>query len=322
MSRSGSPVFAPPPFIFLGALALVPALLAACLSPEPRDILFQAQRPGGTEDIYALRLRDGAIRRLVRADTFSSRSLAAWSPDGRAIAFTREFGDTAQLYVLDSLSGTPRRIVGGTLGFIAFPDWSPDGTRILFSAGTHERYAVYLIGADGSGLRPLLRDTVTYRSPSWSPDGSEFAVSSYRNGRSEIRIVNLATGAQRTALVADSTYVDFAQWSPRGHELLMTVYRGTQALYDPEPREPVSSLAVLNLETGRFTAITDGRGLNNYGRWSRDGRWIVFQSNRYEATRSDSIPLLERLEVYIVRRDGKQLRRLTTNTWFDGHPSW
>jgi Tol biopolymer transport system component len=152
-------------------------LLAACLSPEPRDILFQAQQPGETEDIYALRLRDGAIRRLVRADTFSSRSLAAWSPDGRAIAFTREFGDTAQLYVLDSLSGTPRRIVGGTLGFIAFPDWSPDGTRILFSAGTHERYGVYLIGADGSGLRPVLRDTVTYRSPSWSPDGSEFAVS-------------------------------------------------------------------------------------------------------------------------------------------------
>ena len=224
--------------------------------------------------------------------------------------------------MLDSLSGTPRRIVGGTLGFIAFPDWSPDGTRILFSAGTHERYGVYLIGADGSGLRPLLRDTVTYRSPSWSPDGSEFAVSSYRNGRSEIRIVNLATGAQRTALVADSTYVDFAQWSPRGDQLLMTVYRGTQSLYDPEPREPVSSLAVLNLETGRFTAITDGRGLNNYGRWSRDGRWIVFQSNRYEVTRSDSIPVLESLEVYIVRRDGKQLRRLTTNTWFDGHPSW
>lgn len=298
------------------------AFLAACFSPEPRDILFQAQQPGGTEDLYALRARDGAIRRLVRADTFSSRSLAAWSPDGRAIAFTREFGDTAQLYVLDSLSGTPRRIVGGTLGFIAFPDWSPDGTRILFSAGTHERYGVYLIGADGSGLRPVLQDTLTYRSPSWSPDGSEFAVSSYRNGRSEIVVVNLTTGARRRVLRPDSAYVDFAQWSPRGNELLMTVYRGTQPLYAPEPREYGSSLAVLDLGTGRFIAVTDSRGLNNYGRWSRDGRWIVFQSNRYESVRSDSVPLLESLEVYIVRRDGTGLRRLTTNTWFDGHPSW
>ena len=35
-----------------------------------------------------------------------------------------------------------------------------------------------------------------------------------------------------------------------------------------------------------------------------------------------SVPLLESVEVYIVRRDGTRLRRLTTNTWFAGHPSW
>src|SRR4051794_4492375 len=113
-----------------GTVAACAMFLAACLSSEPRDILFQAQQPGGTEDLYALRPRDVAIRRILRADTFSSRSLAAWSPDGRAIAFTREFGDTAQLYVLDSLSGMPRRIADGSMGFIAFADWSPDGTRL------------------------------------------------------------------------------------------------------------------------------------------------------------------------------------------------
>jgi Tol biopolymer transport system component len=298
------------------AVAVLAAFLAACLSSEPRDILFQAQQPGGTEDIYALRPRDGAIRRLVRADTLSSRSLPAWSPDSRAIAFTREFGDTAQLYVLDSLSATPRQIAGGSMGFIAFPDWSPDGTRLLFSAGTHEHYSVYLIRADGADLRPILQDTLTYRSPSWSPDGSAFAVSTYRNARSEIQIVTLATGARRTVLRPDSAYVDFAQWSPRGDELLVTVYQGTQPLYALKPREYGSSLAVFDLGTGRFTPLTDRRGLNNYG------RWIVFQSNRYETQRSDSVPLLESLEVYIVRRDGTGLRRLTTNSWFDGHPSW
>ena len=304
------------------AVAVWAAFLAACLSREPRDILFQAQQPGGTEDIYALRPQDGAIRRLVLADTFSSRSLAAWSPDGRAIAFTREFGDTAQLYVLDSLSGRPRQIAGGSMGFIAFPDWSPDGTRLLFSAGSHEHYSVYLIGADGAGLRAVLQDSLTYRSPSWSPDGSDFAISTYRNGRSEVQILTLATGGRRTVLAPDSAYAEFAQWSPRGDELLVTVYRGTQDLYAPTPREYGSNLALLDLRSGRFTAITDRQGLNNYGRWSRDGQWIVFQSNRYERTRSDSVPLLESLEIYLVRRDGSGMRRLTSNTWFDGHPSW
>jgi Tol biopolymer transport system component len=302
-------------------------LLTACLvgPPDTREILFQAQRPGGTEDIYALRVRDGTIRRLVSADTFSSRSLAAWSPNGRSIAFTREFGDTAQLYVLDSLSGTPRHIAMGLKGFLAFPDWSPDGTQLLFSAGTHEHYGVYLIHADGSRLRVVLQDSLTYRCPSWAPNGSDFVVSTYTNGRSQILIVNLDTGARRTVLSPDSAYADCPQWSPRGNELLITVYRGTASLYDEGRRKYGSNLALLDLRTLRLRGITDGHGLNNYGRWSRDGRWIVFQSNRYDMGLPDSTddsPLYETLEVYIVRRDGNGLQRVTTNTYFDGHPSW
>jgi Tol biopolymer transport system component len=301
------------------------ALLTACPTAEPCDILFQAQRPRGTEDIYAFRIRDSSIRRLVHADTFSSRSLPAWSPNGRSIAFTREFGDTAQLYVLDSLSGAPRHIAAGLGGFIAFPDWSPDGTQLLFSAGRHGRYGVYLIQIDGSGLRIVLQDPATYRSPSWSPHGGEFAVSTYRNGRSEILIVNPATGARRTVLVLDSAYADFPQWSPQGDELLITVYRGTAGLYETRRRKYGSNLALLDLRTQHLRAITDGHGLNNYGRWSRDGRWIAFQSNRQEGGLPDSTddsPRYETLELYIIRRDGTGLHRPTTNTYFDGHPSW
>ena len=165
--------------------------------------------------------------------------------------------------ILDSPSGTPRHIATGLTGFIAFPDWSPDGTQLLFSAGTHDRYGVYLIQADGSGLRVVLQDTVTYRSPSWSPQGDEFAVSTYRNGRSEILIVNLGTRASRTVLSPDSAYADFPQWAPQGNELSVTVYRGTAGLYEVLRRRKYgSNLALLDLRTLRFRAITDGYGLN------------------------------------------------------------
>jgi Tol biopolymer transport system component len=290
-----------------------------------REILFQAQRPEGTEDIYAFRPRDSQVRRLVRADSVSSRSLPVWSPDGRSIAFTREFGDTSQLYILDSLSGMPRRLAEGLQGFIAFPEWSPDGRQLLFSRGTHRHFGVYLINVDGSGLRPVLQDSVTHRAPSWAPNGREFAVSTYINGHSEIWIVDVERGWRRTVLAPDTAYADFPQWSPRRGELLLTVYHGSQDLYDARPRKYGSNLALLDLSTLSFTAVTDARGLNNYGRWSQDGNWIVFQSNRHAAGLPDStdgLPRYETLEIYVVQRDGSGIRRLTGNGYFDGHPSW
>lgn len=105
---------------------------------------------------------------------------------------------------------------------------------------------------------------------------------------------------------------------------LITVYRGTTGLYDESRRKYGSNLALLDLRTLRFRAITDGYGLNNYGRWSRDGRWIVSQSNRYATNLPDSTddsPRYEALEIYRIRRDGTGLERLTTNSYFDGHPS-
>jgi Tol biopolymer transport system component len=51
----------------------------------------------------------------------------------------------------------------------------------------------------------------------------------------------------------------------------------------------------------------------------------VFQSDRQAqpTTAHDGLQqLYKNLEIYIVRRDGSELRRLTENDYFDAHPSW
>jgi TolB protein len=171
----------------------------------------------------------------------------------------------------------------------------------------------------------VLDDSLAYRCPSWAPDGQRFVVSGYAASRSAILIVDLDTGMRRTLLAPDTAYVDCPQWSPRGDRLLITVYRGTSGLYEEKTRKYGGNLATYDLQTGRFRAITDDRGLNNYGRWSRDGRWVVFQSDRHARNLPDSTgarPMFDSLEIYIVRADGGGLRRLTTNDYFDAHPSW
>jgi DNA-binding SARP family transcriptional activator len=50
--------------------------------------------------------------------------------------------------------------------------WSPDGQQIVFSAGPHGRpHRLYIIDADGSGLRQLTDGEVPHIGPAWSPDG-------------------------------------------------------------------------------------------------------------------------------------------------------
>src|SRR3989442_9036337 len=93
----------------VGALPLLLVLFPHHL-PRSRHILFVATRPGGTEDTYPLHLAGLATRRLIKADSTTSPSLPAWSPDTRSIAFIREFDEHSQLYVLDTVGGAPRQL--------------------------------------------------------------------------------------------------------------------------------------------------------------------------------------------------------------------
>jgi Tol biopolymer transport system component len=295
-----------------------------------------AQRPGGTEDTYALHLADLSTRRLIKGDSATSRSLPAWSPDTRSIAFIREFDDHSQLYVLDSVSAAPRRLAAQLDGFLAWPDWSPDAASILFTAEAPDhRAAVYLVHPDGSGLRRVVPDSMALRCPSWAPDGHRFVVSAYRFGDtlSSILEVEVATGRAQTLLASDTSWLDCPQWSPKGDAVVLTIDPTTDPRrgdiwkgWEANPLAPWrTDLAILDLGSGKLRRLVGGPGLNNYGHWSRDGRWIVFQSNRHAAPHADSLPLGPRfrtLEIYIVRTDGSDLRRLTTNEYFDGHPSW
>ena len=319
----------PRPFRSTVQLAAAVVLLLGCRDDlaHSRDILFVAQQPGGTEDTYALRLADLATRRLIKGDSATSRSQPAWSPDTRSIAFIREFDDHSQLYVLDSVGAVPRQVAAQLDGFLAWPDWSPDQRSILFTTESPDHHAtVYVIHADGSGLRSVLEDSNPLRCPSWAPDGHQFAVSTYRAGRSSIVAVDVDSGAARTLLASDTTFLDCPQWSPQGEAITLTVYPGDTAIWKRDPLTAWrSDLAILDLKSGQIRLLVSGPGLNNYGHWSPDGRWIVFQSNRHAAPGVDSLPLGARfrsLEIYIVRFDGSGLRRLTTNAYFDGHPSW
>ena len=58
--------------------------------------------------------------------------MPSWSPDGKKIAFIRNFRDNRDLYVMNA-DGSHQRALTHDAAREASPDWSPDGSRIVYT---------------------------------------------------------------------------------------------------------------------------------------------------------------------------------------------
>jgi Tol biopolymer transport system component len=151
-----------------------------------------------------------------------------WSPDGRKLAFlTSDCGQFCfNLYVLNSDGSglrnlTSKLAAGWSLGAgpASDPVWSPDGRRIAF-VRLNRRLGVYVVNADGSGVRNLTPKPMGagYAAPAWSPDGRRIAFASERDGNSEVYVMNANGSGQRNLTRNPALDADPA-WSPDGRSI-------------------------------------------------------------------------------------------------------
>ena len=180
---------------------------------------------GGTLDSWSLYMAkpDDSDRRLLfRATTyfkkdngphltfFSRRILSfpAWHPDGRTVAFMAFEGDQHHMLwgewpggtyrimsvgrdsplreiVSFNLKASGEVIVGAEPHIVPSLEWSPDGSRLMFSSwnddSTGRTGRLYLVDADGKNLRRIGDDT----NATFSPDGLRIAAVSQRYSYSE-----------------------------------------------------------------------------------------------------------------------------------------
>ena len=73
-----------------------------------------------------------------------------------------------------------------TNGWANAPRWSPDGQRIAFAAIINNNRDVYMVSADGGGLRRLTVELTEEGRPSWSRDGRWIYFYSTRSGFMDI----------------------------------------------------------------------------------------------------------------------------------------
>lgn len=103
---------------------------------------------------------------------------ACWSPDGGKIAFTtdRDNGD-GEIYVMDANGSNPINLTNRP-GGDGNPDWSPDGTKIVFGNFTQgpQDSDIYVMDANGANQVRLTHPSPDHDDwPAWSPDGTKIA---------------------------------------------------------------------------------------------------------------------------------------------------
>ena len=236
----------------------------------------------------------------------------------------------------DTATATATAVLPGLgKGHIAF---------VSYRDGNNE---IYVMNADGSGVKRLTKTPADDWSPCWSPDGRKIAFTSNRDakikGVHNIYIMNV-DGSHIKRVTYNQAWDEHAAWSPDGrrlayvttadsnaeifvinvdgsgnHRLTFNTFDDKNPAWSPDGQH----LAYASQATGVwqiFMMNADGQnpiqltysGANDWHpAWSPDGRKIAFVSDRDGNS-----------EIYVMNADGSNQVRLTFSPSSDEHPTW
>ena len=195
----------------------------------------------------------GDGRRLV----LSQALYAAWSPDGRTVAFARDVcpsddcgtpagGSSIELFTA-RFDGRHLRRLTRNGSYDGEPDWSPDGKRLVYATDDGLR----IMNADGSHVRPLTLGAY-HQQPRWSPDGRRVVFDSAL----DVFVVDVKTRRVRK-LAANPGPDRDAAWSPDGRFIVYLSEHVCRICFSAE--DPLE-LWVMRADGTRAHRLVRGRG--------------------------------------------------------------
>lgn len=241
-------------------------------------------------------MRDRTITLIDAFASISTPEAFALSPAGSTVAFTLDVNGYSQVFTMPTVrSAWPHRITT-TLADCTDPQWSPDGTRLVFVRGT----ALWVVNANGSDARKLTDHPAGNIDPRWSPDGSRIAFYSRRRGWGHLWTIS-PDGGMVTQITAGAFDGDDLAWSPDSKWLAFCSVREEDLMTRGIYRVPASG--------GDGMLISPRGGWSGAPHFSPDGRTLAYLSDH------DGW-----FHIYLYDLETRGTRQLTRGEFEDGGP--
>jgi Tol biopolymer transport system component/DNA-binding winged helix-turn-helix (wHTH) protein len=239
-------------------------LYHAAMSTSHAGVLAHRAAAGGRRQLVWLDRAGKFLSAAAEPDTTGTASPDLAPDDGR-IVVQRTVQGNNDVWVIDSVQALSSRLTFSA-AIEAFPLWSPDGARVVFTSLRNGVADLFEKPANGSmEEKPFVVSHEPKIALDWSPDGSVVLYTTQSAAtQSDLWVIPTAPG-RRPFPVVQTRFDDVqGQFSPDGQWLAYTSNEagGYEVYLRPFPEAG-----------GRWQISNDG---GTYPRWRRDGRELYY----------------------------------------------
>jgi len=244
------------------------------ISPDGSQIVFTRSRADVMKDqeqsnLWLVDINGRRPRELTQGTWRDS--MAAWSPDGKRIAFMSDRSGTRQIHVmwieshevsqLTHLEHAPANL-----------RWSPDGKWIAFNMAIPDETNLLPVKMPKvpKGAQ-LAKPAVIVDRLSWGRDGFGQTVKEFN----QVFVVDSTIGGAARQITQGNYNHSGPEWSSDGKTIYVSGIRKPDAEYLHQDSE----IYAIDVESGAVKALTDRKGPDREPRVSPDGKWIAYTGN-------------------------------------------